>query len=297
MLTALDHVVIAVRDLEVATSRYGELLGLGPSWAGEHPDLGTRNTLYRLGNTYLELLSPIESASGLGARWLEGHFDRHGEGLAALAFATDDVAAARPALEASGIDTADPEPGQGVHAHSKGGAEGERVRRWTNLRLSPKASRGVVVFLIEHRSPPEALPPAPFEAERGAAVAALDHVVIHSADPEATRAFYGDALGLRLALDREFPRFGTRLLFFRVAGITVEVGARLDAEPEPDTPDRFGGLAYQVPDLSAAHARLETAGFDVSEVREGRKPGTRVCTVRAETCGVPTLLIEPGDGR
>ena len=63
MLTALDHVVIAVRDLEAASLQYGELLGLGPSWAGEHPDLGTRNTLYRLGNTYLELLSPIESAS------------------------------------------------------------------------------------------------------------------------------------------------------------------------------------------------------------------------------------------
>ena len=297
MLTALDHVVIAVRDLEAASQRYGELLGLGPSWAGEHPHLGTRNTLYRLGNTYLELLSPIPSAPGLGARWLEGHFDRYGEGLAALAFATDDVEDARAALEARGIDTADPEPGEGVHADSNADGEDPRVRRWTNLRISPKASRGVVVFLIEHRSPPEALPPAPFEAERSAAVAALDHVVIHSADPESTRVFYGDALGLRLALDKEFPRFGTRLLFFRIAGVTVEIGARLDADPEPDTPDRFGGLAYQVPDLGAAHARLEAAGFDVSEVREGRKPGTRVCTVRAETCGVPTLLIEPGAGR
>ncbi len=297
MLTALDHVVIAVRDLDAATRTYRDLLGLGTSWAGAHPGLGTRNTLYRLGNTYLELLSPIESASGPGARWLEGHFDRHGEGLVALAFATDDVAAARPALEASGVETADPEPGEGVHSESEGAAGSERVRRWTNLRLSPKASRGLSVFLIEHHSPPEALPPASLEAEPGAAVAALDHVVIHSADPEATCAFYGETLGLRLALDKEFPRFGTRLIFFRVAGVTVEVGARLGAEPEPDTPDRFGGLAYQVPDLGRTHARLEAAGFDVSEVREGRKPGTRVCTVRAETCGVPTLLIEPGERR
>ena len=36
------------------------------------------------------------------------------------------------------------------------------------------------------------------------------------------------------------------------------------------------------------------AGLDVSEVRAGRKPGTRVLTLRDGTCGVPTLLLERG---
>jgi len=35
------------------------------------------------------------------------------------------------------------------------------------------------------------------------------------------------------------------------------------------------------------------AGLDVAEVRLGRKPGTRVFTVRDKTCGVPTLVLEP----
>ena len=35
-------------------------------------------------------------------------------------------------------------------------------------------------------------------------------------------------------------------------------------------------------------------GLDVSEVRPGRKPGTRVATVRERTLGTPTLLIEQG---
>ena len=39
------------------------------------------------------------------------------------------------------------------------------------------------------------------------------------------------------------------------------------------------------------------AGVDVSEVRTGRKPGTRVMTVRSGTCGVPTLLVQPSAGK
>jgi len=35
-----------------------------------------------------------------------------------------------------------------------------------------------------------------------------------------------------------------------------------------------------------------SVNIDVSEVRTGRKPGTRVLTVRTGTCGIPTLLVE-----
>jgi acetylornithine deacetylase/succinyl-diaminopimelate desuccinylase-like protein len=38
-------------------------------------------------------------------------------------------------------------------------------------------------------------------------------------------------------------------------------------------------------------ARLAAAGFDVSEVRQGRKPGTKVFTVRDAPGGVPTLML------
>jgi len=75
--------------------------------------------------------------------------------------------------------------------------------------------------------------------------------------------------------------------------MTIEVGGRLGLEPQPDAVDRFGGLAWQVSDIEAIQSRLQADRFDVSEIRDGNKPGTRVCTVRDPVHDVPTLLIEP----
>ena len=52
------------------------------------------------------------------------------------------------------------------------------------------------------------------------------------------------------------------------------------------------GITLNTSDIDATHARLVAAGIDVSEVRIGRKPGTRVLSVRDGTCGVHTLLLE-----
>ena len=46
MLTAIDHVVLAVRDLPDAGARFSRLLARTPSWVGEHPGNGTANQLY-----------------------------------------------------------------------------------------------------------------------------------------------------------------------------------------------------------------------------------------------------------
>jgi hypothetical protein len=52
------------------------------------------------------------------------------------------------------------------------------------------------------------------------------------------------------------------------------------------------GLSWRVADIAATRVRLTSAGVDVSDVRTGRKPGTRVLTVRTGTGGIPTLLVE-----
>ena len=50
--------------------------------------------------------------------------------------------------------------------------------------------------------------------------------------------------------------------------------------------------AYEVNDLDDAHTRLTVAGVQVSEVRKGRKAGTRVMSVKSHDLGIPTLLLD-----
>jgi hypothetical protein len=110
-------------------------------------------------------------------------------------------------------------------------------------------------------------------------------------------ATWRDGGGLRLALDREFPARGLRLLFFRSNGITLEYATPL---PPPDGAagaDTLWGVSYRVTDLAARRERLLAAGVDVSELRTGMKPGTTVVTVRSGTAGVPTLMIQPDTPR
>jgi catechol 2,3-dioxygenase-like lactoylglutathione lyase family enzyme len=285
-ITTLDHVVLAVRDLEGATRSYARLLGRAPSWRGEHPGAGTANSLFRLRNTYVELLAP--AGGGPIGSLLEARLaGEAGEGVFALAFGTDDAEACRKRLEAAGL-----EPGpvqQGMGRDSDSGA----FREWQNVMLPPARTRGAPMFVIEHLSPPELLPEVGPVGDAAAAVHALDHVVLRASDGEGCRALLEDGLGLRLALDRSFEKFGFRGLFFRVGGATVEVSAPLGGGAASDEPDRFLGLAWKVGDVPAARARLAAAEFDVSEVRDGRKPGTAVFTVRQPTAGVPTLVIGP----
>ena len=284
MIQCLDHVMVLVDRLDEASARTAALLGREPSWRGEHPGFGTANTLFRLDNTYLELISPTADV-GFGAV-LRSRLDDEGEGVMGLAFGSADVEETVAELRERGVEVADPQPGSGRDA--KSGAE----RHWRNAILTPAASRGLLLFVIQHESPPERLPMSePTDAE--AAVHALDHVVVMSPDADGTRALYRDGLGLRLALDRTFEKRGVRLLFFRTGGTTVEIGSSTARPPDPEAPDRFGGLAWKVASADPARARLAAAGFDVSKVRPGHKPGTRVFTVRDAPGSVPTLVIEP----
>lgn len=285
MLSALDHVVVVVSDLAAATATYRRLLGRAPSWRGTHPALGTANSLFRLTNTYLELLAP--DGTGTLAEALRRRLALEGEGILGFAFGTPDAAACAAEFRGRGLPAQDPAAGMG--RDSSTGA----VRTWRSVLLPARATRGLVLFAIEHDSPPEALPAAAAEGHDGEIVSGLDHVVVASADLDAAVALYRDGLQLRLALDRRFEQRGLRLVFFRVGGVTVELAGQLAGAPDRAAPDRATGLAWRTGDVVAARARLAAAGFEVSELRRGQKAGTRVCTVRCETHGVSTLLIGP----
>lgn len=283
MLDSFHSVVIEVPDFETGVDDYARLLGRAPFRIERNLAVGDCSALFPLAHGRLEICSR-EASSEQGVR----------TGLAGLRLGlappegTFDEAALADRLSAFGLPIVE------QRLQTAEATEGDARRQWFSARLAPEASRALAVELVVED-------PA-FEGELTAArpaepladgIRALDHVVVLSADIEATRDFYGGLLGIRLALDRSFEKRGVRLLFFRLGGVTIEVGGRLGAEPEPKGRDRFGGLAWQVPAIDAIRSRLLDEDFDVSEVRDGHKPGTRVCTVRSPVHDVPTLLIEP----
>jgi catechol 2,3-dioxygenase-like lactoylglutathione lyase family enzyme len=283
MWTHLDHTILAVRDLAAAERTYARLLGRSPSWRGEHPALGTENVLFRLGEAYLELLAPTAG----GGDWLRERLDTRGEGLLGFALATSDAESCARTLTERGLHPS--KPARGVGRDTESGA----FREWQSVFLPPEETRGLLLFGIEHRSAPELLPEVPPAGPPEAAVHAIDHVVVRTEDPEAAIGFYADRLGLRLALDKRFPQWGARLVFLRVGHITVELAAPLEPPRGPAATDHAWGISWRVADADAARARLAEAGFDVSPVRTGRRPGTRVFSLHGEPCGVATLLLEP----
>lgn len=124
-----------------------------------------------------------------------------------------------------------------------------------------------------------------------ASISRVDHIVIytHSAD-DSIRLFGKEGLGIRLALDKDVPEWGGRMLFFRAGKLTLEV---IQPTKTFSGSDYFWGIAYQVDDIKAVHQRLRDAGVSLSEIREGRKDGTYVATVKSHQLGIPTLLVQP----
>ena len=276
-MSVVDHIIIAVEDLEKASQDYALMLGRAPSWRGTHPDYGSANTLFRLDNCYLELLAA--NGEGWAGDMVRGVLQSQGQSLCALVFATDECAAFLENARANGLDAADPVPGHGIDDNTG------VTRTWQTMHWDMAAARGIFSFCIRH----DDLSALPMAAVEGAgAVTAVDHVVVQTKSAEAARKFYGDQLGIRLALEQHVPDWGGTQLFFRTNSMSVEVLATEKAGDD----DRLWGLALKTDDIVATQKRLSDAGIAVSEVRDGLKPGTKVCTAKSHALDVPTLLIE-----
>ena len=276
MITGLDHVVVLVSDIEAAVAAYQTLFARTPSW--RNGDDGAERVLFTLDNVTLELMAPSGSG-GANADRIRTVLREQGEGLASLCFRTSDIAKMHRRLERL---TLKPEPV--ADAESRDAASGATLS-WKRTRAATSATRGVRMFFLElAKERPLSVRTTP------ASITSMDHIVVSTADPESAAALYGARLGLDMALDRSHPDWG-RLMFFRCGDLIVEVTHRPGKHPDVAR-DSLWGMTWRVADIDAARERLAAAGVDVSEVRNGRKPGTRVMTVKSGTCGIPTLLLE-----
>ncbi len=274
MITALDHFVLVCPEIEAAEADYFTLLGEDPVWRSETED--TASVVFAVGNTALELLAP--QGEGPTADKLREMIE-DGAGLTTLVYRSDGLSEDHHLLSRRGLDPSEISNGESQHGDT--GA----LRSWQRFRVPDASMAGIKTFVLETDSPFVAAHP-----ERGS-VSALDHLVINTPNPERAVANYGARLGLRFALDRTAEEWKTRFLFFRLGGLTLEVIHRLGETYDPAADDHIWGLTWETDDLEAAHERLTKAGLDISIIRQGRKPGSRVFTVRNGTQGVPTLFI------
>jgi catechol 2,3-dioxygenase-like lactoylglutathione lyase family enzyme len=275
VITGLDHVVILVGDIAAGEAAYKTLFARTPAWRNSGD--GADRVLFTLDNMTLELMAPSGEAGN--AERIRAVMAEQGEGLASICFRTNDIAKMHRRLDRL---TLRPEPI--AEAESRDTTSGATLS-WKRTRAATDTTRGVRLFFLElAKERPLSVRTSP------ASITAMDHVVVATADPERAAALYGARLGLDMALDRSHPDWG-QLMFFRCGDLIVEVVHR----PGKDTDaarDRLWGLSWRVADADATRARLASEGVEVSEVRTGRKPGTRVLTVRSGTCGIPTLLVE-----
>jgi methylmalonyl-CoA/ethylmalonyl-CoA epimerase len=130
-LLDIDHIGLAVEDLEEAVERYRRTLGVEPTHRERVEDQGVDEVLFLVGHSYLQLLGSIGSDTPVG-RFLA----RHGPGVHHVAYGVSDVAAALEHLRGEGVRLIDEGPRPGS-------------RGTTIAFVHPAGMEGVLVELVQ----------------------------------------------------------------------------------------------------------------------------------------------------
>ena len=134
MLVAIDHVAIAVRDLEAAIDYYHETYGVDVTHREKVDSDGVEEALINVAGSYIQLVSPTRDDSPV-ARFLE----RRGEGLHHVGYRVADCAAALDAVRRSGGRVIDEVPRPGS-------------RGTTVAFVHPKGAFGTLIELVQEPS-------------------------------------------------------------------------------------------------------------------------------------------------
>ena len=276
MISTLDHLIIAVKDLDEAEKDYTKIFGIPPVWRGEHKELGTINSIFNFENTYFELLA--SKGVGLGADLVNSALKQDGEGLTGIVLGTDNIKDAHASISSAGYGIGEISDGEGSNS------DNVNIRRWQNLFLPPELTRGLFSFVIEHTD--GELPSSNYQTS---SISKLDHLVINTNDADGFISVYQDIFNIRLALDKVIEHWKKRMLFFRLNKTTIEVIESKDNQPAND---QLWGLAWEVKNIEDTYQRLIDEGVTVTPVQKGIKENTFVATIKSHTHNVPTLLIE-----
>jgi methylmalonyl-CoA/ethylmalonyl-CoA epimerase len=130
-LLDVDHVGIAVEDLDEAVAMYQATLGVTPTLRERVEDQGVEEVLFPVGTSYIQLLGALGPSSPVG-RFLE----RRGPGVHHVAYRVDDVEAALASLREEGVRLID--------EHGRPGSRGTTI-----AFVHPASMGGVLVELVQ----------------------------------------------------------------------------------------------------------------------------------------------------
>lgn len=136
MILSIDHVGIAVPDLDEAIAFYSRVFGLTCTHIEENPEQGVREAMLSApeGGAMVQLLAPLRPDSPIGK-----FLGRSGPGIQQMAYRVDDVEATARAMRSEGVRL--------LYDSAKTGTGGSLINF-----VHPKDAGGVLVELVEYRT-------------------------------------------------------------------------------------------------------------------------------------------------
>jgi methylmalonyl-CoA/ethylmalonyl-CoA epimerase len=131
MLTEIDHVAIAVQDLEAAIAYYAETFGATVDHRERVESDGVEEALLKVADSYIQLLTPIREDSPVAV-----YLEKKGEGLHHVGYRVADCAAALQSVKEHGGRAIDQEPRPGS-------------RGTTVAFIHPKGAFGTLIELVQ----------------------------------------------------------------------------------------------------------------------------------------------------
>lgn len=133
MFTHIDHIGLAVNDIESAVTFYQQQLGVAEWEIIELPERHMRVAVAHIGTSMVELIAPTSPEAAF-AKYLA----EKGPGMHHIAYRVDDIRAALEQLKAQGLRLIDDVPRPGLH-------------NTLVAFIHPKASLGTLIELVQHR--------------------------------------------------------------------------------------------------------------------------------------------------
>ena len=131
LFTAIDHVGLAVSDLDAAIAFHRDVLGMELAHTEENPEQGVREAMMRIGDSHIQLLAPLTPDSTIAT-----FLDSRDPGMQQVAYRVADIDAVSTTLRDRGLRLLYDEPRRGT----------------SNSRVNfihPKDAGGVLVELVE----------------------------------------------------------------------------------------------------------------------------------------------------